>query len=84
MAKKDDIIHEALALSADERAAVIYELVRSMEPQPAAEPADIAAAWDKEILRRVGALRSGDVETIDGFTELDRLEEELDKQSPKK
>ncbi len=84
MAKKDDIIHEALKLPTQERASVIYELVRSIEPEPVASPADVAAAWEREILARVDAYRSGGTETVDAFKELDKLEREGAGQPPKK
>ena len=58
----DKLRAEALALSNNERAALAYDLVKSLD-----EPADAAAAseWDSEILRRLHAIDSGTAKLID-------------------
>jgi putative addiction module component (TIGR02574 family) len=55
------ILEDALALSADERAALAHELIASLdgEPDPGAEE-----AWAVEIKRRVERFRSGESKGI--------------------
>lgn len=84
MAKKDDVLNSALQLSAEERAEVAGRLLLSLEDEPPEDPASVAAAWDKELLRRVEALRSGGADTVDAFEELERLERELELPTPKR
>lgn len=50
---------EAMILSPTERADLADRLLASIEPQ-----ADIDAAWNEEITRRVAQLEAGQVETI--------------------
>jgi putative addiction module component (TIGR02574 family) len=55
----EEIQTEAMKLSAEERAELADRLWASLEPQ-----ADIDAAWDAEIERRLRQLEAGEVETI--------------------
>jgi putative addiction module component (TIGR02574 family) len=58
----DKLRAEALTLSDSERAALAYELVKSLD-----EPADPDAKteWDGEIVRRLQAIDSGTAKLID-------------------
>jgi len=58
----DKLRTEALTLSDSERATLAYDLVKSLD-----EPADPDAAteWDKEIVRRLGAIDSRTAGLID-------------------
>ena len=58
----DKLRADALTLSDSERAALAYDLVKSLD-----EPADADAAieWDKEIVRRLRAIDSGTAKLID-------------------
>ena len=58
----DKLRAEALTLSDSERAALAYDLVKSLD-----EPADSDAAteWDNEIVRRLRAIDSGTAKLID-------------------
>jgi hypothetical protein len=47
-----DVLKQALELSNDERAGVALELLQSLEPLPAEDPAAVAAAWAVEIEER--------------------------------
>ena len=55
----DKLQAEAMILSPAERADLADRLWASIEPQ-----ADIDAAWNEEIARRVAQLEAGEVETI--------------------
>lgn len=70
----DKLRSEVLTLSADERAELAYELVRSLD-----EPADSDATseWDKEILERLRAIDAGTAQLIDRDELRTRLEKRL-------
>ena len=70
----DKLRAEALALSDNERAALAYDLVKSLD-----EPADADAAneWDNEILRRLRAIDSGTAKLIDRDELTRKLRERL-------
>ena len=59
-ARLDELAQAALALQPDERAALVSELLSSLEPTDAG-PAEIDAAWAEEVTRRADELRSGAV-----------------------
>jgi putative addiction module component (TIGR02574 family) len=65
---------EALALSDAERAALAYDLVKSLDG-PA--DADAAPEWDSEIIRRLRAIDSGTAKLIDRDELTRRLRERL-------
>ncbi len=52
----DDILSNAMRLSAAERAELAAELLASLDGEP---EADVEAAWAAEIQRRVESVRSG-------------------------
>ena len=66
-----EILEKALALSTQERGLIIDRLIESLDDGPAEE--GVEAAWDEEIKRRVGDIRSGKVKTIPGEQVLHRL-----------
>jgi putative addiction module component (TIGR02574 family) len=68
-----DLLMEALELPLDERAKFAAELLESL--QDAEE--DIESAWAAEIERRVAAARSGELQSTDWRTVLDRVEEDV-------
>ena len=52
----DDLSHDALVLPPDQRMALAYRLLVSVEPEP--DPgAD--AAWDEEIVKRIARFDAG-------------------------
>ena len=63
MATADKILHEALALDADERARVAHKLLLSLEPGELDPEAD--EAWAHEIRARLNAIRDGSVSMRD-------------------
>lgn len=56
-----DLVEQARALPADERSRLVDLLLESLLESPLAE---IEAAWEKEIERRVAAHERGEVETF--------------------
>jgi len=60
-ARRDELAQAALALQPDERAALVSELLSSLEPTDAG-PAKIESAWADEATRRTDELHSGAVE----------------------
>ena len=58
----DKLRQDALQLPEAERAELAHDLVESLD-EPA--DADVAAAWDAEILRRLDAVDSGTAVTVD-------------------
>ena len=71
------LLRNALALPADERAEIIHALLASLEPAPAEDPDQIAAAWTRELERRGREVLNGDVTGRDCPTVRDRLRSEL-------
>jgi putative addiction module component (TIGR02574 family) len=54
------LLREALALPAEERADVAAELLASLDEVPADDPAEVEAAWAREIERRARRVMSGE------------------------
>lgn len=70
----DQIIQEARALNAEERAYVAEELLRSLE-EP--ERAEIDAAWAEEIERRIDDLDAGRMPTRSADEVMRRVRDRL-------
>lgn len=73
MADPAKVVAEALTLGPRERAAIIVELLESLDGDP---ETDVSAAWDAEIRRRVDQVRDGSVEgdaLSDAIAELDEV-----------
>ena len=70
MADPARVLEVALTLTTDDRARIAHELLLSLEP----EDADAAAAWSKEIRRRVDEIEAGTGELEDWETVRARLE----------
>lgn len=70
----DKLRAQALTLSDGDRAALAYDLVKSLD-----EPADADAAteWDKEIVRRLRAIDSGTAKLVDREEVSRRFKERL-------
>lgn len=64
----------ALELSAEERAALVQDLLASLDGPP---DADAAEAWEAEIGRRLDELESGQVQTVSSAEVLRRIDERL-------
>lgn len=76
MQMNDDSRHvfaQALALPLDARARLAADLLDSLQESEA----QVEAAWAEEIQVRVAAARSGDLESTDWRTVLDRIEQNV-------
>ncbi|MFL5385868.1 MAG: addiction module protein [Longimicrobiaceae bacterium] len=58
------IEHEALELSSSDRAELATRLIASLEGETPDDPAEVEAAWDEEIRRRLAELDAGTAELI--------------------
>ena len=58
--RAQDLLREALTLPAEERADLAAELLASLEEAPATNPAEVEAAWAREIERRARRVMSGE------------------------
>jgi len=70
----DELLKRAMALPAEDRAAMASSLIESLDE---AVDEDVEAAWNEEIKRRVDDIRSGRVKTIPGEQVLRELAEEF-------
>ncbi len=70
-----ELLEKALALSTQERGLLIDKLIASLDEAPEVE--GVETAWDEEIKRRVGDIRSGRVKTIPGEQVIRELAEEF-------
>jgi putative addiction module component (TIGR02574 family) len=58
---------EAMELSPDERIALAYRLIASVDAfEEDDDPEDVERAWDEELARRIEDIRTGRVELIPG------------------
>lgn len=76
MADPGKVVAEALTLRPRDRAAIIVELLESLDGDP---DTDVSAAWDAEIKRRVDQVRDGSVEgdaLSEAIAELDEIVDE--------
>ena len=55
-----EVLREALTLSVEERADVAAELLASLDEAPPDDPAEVEAAWAREIERRARRVMSGE------------------------
>jgi putative addiction module component (TIGR02574 family) len=62
-ARVDQLLQEAMTLSETERVTLADALYASLDGR-AEDPAEVEAAWDKEIARRVDEIRSGNAKMI--------------------
>jgi putative addiction module component (TIGR02574 family) len=58
--RAQELLREVLALPLDERADVAAELLASLDESPAEDPAEVEAAWAREIERRARRVMSGE------------------------
>jgi putative addiction module component (TIGR02574 family) len=70
MAEPARVLEDALTLTPDDRARIAHELIHSLEP----EDAEAAAAWSREVRRRVDEIQAGTAELEDWQTVRARLE----------
>ena len=58
--RAQELLRDALSLPVNERADVAAELLASLDEAPAQNPAQIEAAWAREIERRARRVMSGE------------------------
>lgn len=73
----DDLLHEALALPDDQRAALAAELLASLDPPASEDPAAVQAVWSEELARRAKRVMAGDQVGEDWASIRGRLAAEL-------
>ena len=59
----EDIEAEALDLSSKDRARLAHRLLKSLDEEPAEDPAAVRRAWEAELERRLEEYRSGEADT---------------------
>ncbi|HEU0015861.1 MAG TPA: addiction module protein [Longimicrobium sp.] len=55
---------EVLGRSSEERADLAHSLIASLDDEPEEDLAEVEAAWEAEIARRLGEFRSGAVQAV--------------------
>lgn len=70
-----NVIRDALALDADQRAVVAQALIESLDD--AADTGEVDAAWRAETVRRLAEVRAGAVELVDADEHYARLRASL-------
>lgn len=78
------LLDQALALPEAERAELAAHLLRSLDPddEPALTDDEWREAWATEIERRLGEVRSGEVQLIDGDEAVRRIRARLAARRP--
>ena len=74
-----DLIDRVMHLPASERAELARQLILSLEPPPTEADADVDAAWEMEIERRLAQVERGEVELLDWRESIRRARENLKK-----
>jgi putative addiction module component (TIGR02574 family) len=72
-----DLIDRVMSLPANERAELARQLIVSLEPDVTDAQADVDAAWETEIERRLGQVDRGEVELRDWRQSIERIRETL-------
>ncbi|HLX63216.1 MAG TPA: addiction module protein [Planctomycetota bacterium] len=66
-----EVYSMAMKLPEKDRRALVEDLIASLgDDEPAESQAEIDAAWDKEIDRRVAEIESGKAQGMDAFEDL--------------
>ena len=73
----DDLLHRALALPDEQRAALAAELLISLDPTAWEDPAAVRAVWREELARRAKRVMAGDPGGEDWASIRERLAAEL-------
>ncbi len=72
----DQLLHDAMELSPDERAALAYTLIDTLDDAPATSE-EVGRVWAEEVQRRREAIRKGDVQLIPWDEARERLRRDL-------
>jgi putative addiction module component (TIGR02574 family) len=73
-AEATSILEQALALPESERRRIGEALLDSVAPE---DDTSIEAAWNREILRRVAQIETGEIETVDGSAGVAQIRDRL-------
>lgn len=76
MSLREEIIQQALELSAEDRAFVADAMEQSL-PHGDFASSEVAAAWSEEIDRRIVALERGEVQALDFEAAMKQLRQSL-------
>ena len=60
----EQVAEEALNLSVSDRSALTQILIRTLDPEPAEDAAEVEQAWQVEVEKRVDEIQSGRVKTV--------------------
>jgi putative addiction module component (TIGR02574 family) len=60
----EKVAEEALNLSVSDRSALTQILIRTLDPEPADDAAEVQQAWQVEVEKRVDEILSGRIKTI--------------------
>ena len=60
----EKVAEDALSLSLPDRSALTQILIRTLDPEPAEDAAEVQQAWQVEVEKRVDEILSGRVKTI--------------------
>lgn len=74
----EQVTEEVRELSLPDRKELLARLIRDLEPEENLSPAEIEAAWDQEISRRVEEIDSGKVKLIPAEEVFARIQARLD------
>lgn len=74
----EQLTEEVRELSLPDRKELLARLIRDLEPEENLSPAEIEAAWDQEISRRVEEIDSGKVKLIPAEEVFAKIQARLD------
>lgn len=81
MATKDEVFSSALNLSAEDRAKLAGELLRSLDDASPDDPEVVEREWTEEIRRRATEAREGRASTVDAREMISRSRDLIRKRS---
>ena len=74
----EQVAEEISGLSPQDRKALLARLIRELEPEENLSPAEIEAAWDQEISRRLEEIDSGKVKLVPAEEVFAKIQARLD------
>lgn len=77
MSIQAELIDRVMDLSAKERAELARQLILSLEPAVGDDAAEVDAAWEPEIERRLAQVDRGDVQLLDWRESIGRIRDAL-------
>jgi putative addiction module component (TIGR02574 family) len=74
----EQVTEEVRELSPQDRERLLARLIRELEPVESLAPAEIEAAWDQEIARRLEEIDSGKVKLVPAEEVFSKIQARLD------